>query len=390
MREFFNALYLLVAKHSHCREYLSDIIPSLFAHLQKYDLEEEISDDETQLTPPPQRPVPKIDGATFIGSTIRPKGRGDVPMKPPSEEVSKLMRKYGLVDDVDGKEVPKYSWPAMGPSAVRASLSYQLNRFWNPRNPKEFPASYTSNLDAAEVLTDGFPYPQHDKPVLVKDWLAKCAKSLEAEKSIAASRILGVDKKGMFSMSKENQLRSLAVVAFLSVADHTWLDSMDPRQLLVCGVLEPEEVFIKPEMHPQKKVATSRWRAIWHCSAQAELTVRLLHDAQNKTEIAAFQCGKTHSPDFPTFGSCPGMGHHDEGLAEIIAALKRLRGWGGDWDSRRFWLGHLSHEITVGARWVPQGSSGGISWTGQSLRLSPVEFVAGPLRPCSFCGRVPL
>lgn len=120
-------------------------------------------------------------------------------------------------------------------------------------------------------------------------------------------------------------MRSLAVVAFLAVADHTWLDSMGPKQLLRCGVLEPKEVFVKPEMHAAKKVRTKRWRAIWHCSAQAELTVRLLHDSQNKVEIAAYQQGKTHSAEFPTFGSCPGMGHHDDSVQETIAALRRLK-----------------------------------------------------------------
>lgn len=279
--------------------------------------------------PKPQRPVPQIDGSTFIGSTIRPKGRGDVPSKSPDREVQELMRQNGLVDvKPDGTEEPKYAWPAMGPSAVRDSLSYQPNRFWNPKDKSTVPSSYTENLDVVETLTDGFPYAPHDKPLLVKDWLAKCARAIEAEKSTAASRILGVDKKGMFSMSKENQLRFLAVVAFLAVADHTWLDSLDPRQLLLCGVLEIEEVFIKPEMHPVKKVRTKRWRAIWHCSAQAELTVRLLHDSQNKVEIAAYQQNKTHSSEFPTFGSCPGMGHHDEGIQEIVAALRRLRDMG--------------------------------------------------------------
>ena len=184
---------------------------------------------------------------------------------------------------------------------------------------------FPEQLDVVETLTDGFPYAPHDNPMLVRNWLAKCAKALEAEKSTAASRILGVDKKGMFSMSKEIQMRSLAVVAFLAVADHTWLDSMGPQKLLRCGVLEPEEVFVKPEMHAAKKVRTKRWRAIWHCSAQAELTVRLLHDSQNKVEIAAYQQGKTHSAEFPTFGSCPGMGHHDEGIQGMIAALRRLK-----------------------------------------------------------------
>ena len=227
--------------------------------------------------------------------------------------------------EFDGTEVPQYSWPATGPTAVRESLSFQLNRFWDPFKPSEFPQSYTSKLDAAEVLASGFPYAPYDQPLLVRNWLSKCARALEAEKSAAASRILGIDKKGQFVMSIDNQMRSLAVVAFLAVADHTWLDSMDPHQLLLCGALEPEEIFVKPEMHGRKKVESKRWRAIWHCSAQAELSTRLLHDIQNKTEISAYQCGLTHSKEFPTFGS-PGMGRHDAGIQEVVEAIKRLRG----------------------------------------------------------------
>lgn len=112
---------------------------------------------------------------------------------------------------------------------------------------------------------------------------------------------------------------------YLAVASHWWLESLVPVDLLRAGALEPEEIFIKPEMHPLKKAKTKRWHAIWHCSAQSELTTRLVHDAQNKAEISAFQCGLTHSKDYPTIGSCPGMGHHDDGIDQVIAALKRLQ-----------------------------------------------------------------
>lgn len=121
---------------------------------------------------------------------------GLMPSKPPDEKVQALMREHGLIGvSENGVEEPKYAWPAMGPSAVRDSLSYQLNRFWNPKDKSTFPKSYTEQLDVVETLTDGFPYAPHENPMLVRNWLAKCAKALEAEKSTAASRILGVDKK---------------------------------------------------------------------------------------------------------------------------------------------------------------------------------------------------
>lgn len=182
----------------------------MFSHLQKYDLEEETSSGEDMLPGlemNPKRPVPGIDGSSFVGSTIRPKGKGDVPSKAPDDGVLALMREHGLITvksvKDDGSKEPKYSWPAMGPSAVRDSLSFQLNRFWNPRDKSTFPSSYTEQLDVVETLTDGFPFAPHDDHQLVRSWLSKCAKSLEAEKSAAASRILGVDKKGAFSMSKD-------------------------------------------------------------------------------------------------------------------------------------------------------------------------------------------
>ena len=168
-----------------------------------------------------------------------------------------------------------------------------------------YPTQLSVNLTKLLWMKCLIGKPQESTPIMVSNWLGKCAKALEAKKSAAASRILGVDKKGPFALSRDNQLRSLAVVAFLAVAEHNWMDALNPIDLLMCGVLEPEEVFVKPEMHAAKKVKTKRWRAIWHCSAQAELTTRLLHDCQNKAEITAYQCGMTHSEDWPTFGSCP-------------------------------------------------------------------------------------
>ena len=99
-------------------------------------------------------------------------------------------------------------WPAQGPSAVRESLSYQLMSFWNPRKPHEHPKFYTQDLDVATTLAEGFRYLSYEDEVLVSKWLGSCAAALEADKSAAASCILGVDKKGQFVMSRDKQLRS--------------------------------------------------------------------------------------------------------------------------------------------------------------------------------------
>ena len=127
-------------------------------------------------------------------------------------------------------------WPAKGPSAVRESLSYQLMSFWNPRKLYEHPKFYTQHLDVATTLAEGFRYLSYEDDVLVSKWLGSCAAALEAGKSAAASRILGVDKKGQFVMSRDKQLRSSLLSCNLAVASHWWLASLDPVDLLRTGV----------------------------------------------------------------------------------------------------------------------------------------------------------
>ena len=103
--------------------------------------------------------------------------------------------------EFDGTEVPQYSWPATGPTAVRESLSFQLNRFWDPFKPSEFPQSYTSKLDAAEVLASGFPYAPYDQPLLVRKLVVK-----------VRSRLRGREVSGGISHSWHRQERTVCYV----------------------------------------------------------------------------------------------------------------------------------------------------------------------------------
>ena len=55
---------------------------------------------------------------------------------------------------------------------------------------------------------------------------------------------------------------------------------------------------------PRRKAATKRLEGhLAQCCSVSELTIRLLHDVQNKIEIWAYQQGLTHSDLLPTFGS---------------------------------------------------------------------------------------
>ena len=117
-------------------------------------------------------------------------------------------------------------------------------------------------------------------------------------------------------------------MAWFGIVDESFIGSLTPKQLWAAGVLHAEDLFIKPEMHPRNKTDDKRWRNIWNCSAQQELTMRLFHDRQNKVKISAYQAGLTHSADCPTFGSCPGIGHHDEGISAMCDAMKRLESVG--------------------------------------------------------------
>ena len=92
---------------------------------------------------------------------------------------------------------------------------------------------------------------------------------------------------------------------------------MSPYLLVKSGCKDPEELFIKMEVHKPKKQASLRWRLIWNPSLLDTLVLYTLHVRTNKKSLEAFEAGRmTHQ--------VLGMGHHDEGidrLGEIIDEL---------------------------------------------------------------------
>ena len=124
----------------------------------------------------------------------------------------------------------------------------------------------------------------------------------------------------------ENTMRSLAVVAFLAVAN----ERKGSRRRTFCnwGSSSPRK---------SPKPTRTAYSAIWTCAAQ-ELLVRLLHEQQNKEEIASFQkvvradcknmryllpIARVNSRQCRSLREepRPGMGHHDLGIQEVFTPL---------------------------------------------------------------------
>ena len=102
------------------------------------------------------------------------------------------------------------------------------------------------------------------------------------------------------------------------------LSSLNAMDLHRAGVLDPEGLKIKSEIHSFKKADIGRWCLIWLGSVRLEVVDRLLHGLQNTVELSLYQANQTHTPDHPYFGSAVGMGHHDEGLDVTAQAMRRL------------------------------------------------------------------
>jgi len=102
-----------------------------------------------------------------------------------------------------------------------------------------------------------------------------------------------------------------------TVLGPTLIGRMSPYLLIRSGCKDPEELFIKMEVHKPKKQQSHRWRLIWNPSLLDTLVLHALHVRTNKSSLEAYETGRmTHQ--------VLGMGHHDEGvehLGKIIDSL---------------------------------------------------------------------
>lgn len=126
-------------------------------------------------------------------------------------------------------------------------------------------------------------------------------------------------KEWLFKVVKERFLR-------IERAPPEAFDGSWPAAKLVAeGLCDPIRVFVKNELHSQKKVDAGRWRTIWSVSIVDQCIDRVLCAKQNEAEKSMWAL----------IPSKPGMSLTDEGLAEITRRLKQMvrpagtdvRGW---------------------------------------------------------------
>ena len=148
--------------------------------------------------------------------------------------------------------------------------------------------------------------------------------NLDRTKGSGFSRVYGVSTKGDFLEHPDCVEIVVATLLLYLSYDPIWASELNATQLHSIGLLDPEGIKVKKEVHPVSKAHTGRWRLIFLGSTRLEILDRILHIPQNTLEVALFQSGLTHDPALPTFGSCVGMGHDDDRGELLISALKRI------------------------------------------------------------------
>ena len=96
----------------------------------------------------------------------------------------------------------------------------------------------------------------------------------------------------------------MATMLLYMTYDPEWVSTLNALQLYRIGLLDPEGLKVKKEVHPRSKSDKKRWRLIFLGSARLEILHRILHGPQNALEMAMYQSGYTHHPSCETFGSC--------------------------------------------------------------------------------------
>ena len=199
---------------------------------------------------------------------------------------------------------PRGVWPALGKKAIMDSLRSQFARKRPDRTvtDKEHLVKYTS----------GQPAPEWDSKRTLKSVIRDAYKALDKTKGSAWSAAYGPQTKEEFVVMPGSVAIVMTTLCLHVLYDASWLVHFNAMTLHRLGLLDPEGVRIKSEVHDVKKADIARWRLLWLGSVRSELVDRVLHTAQNQLELALYQDGHTHSAEFPTFGSCVGMGHHDK------------------------------------------------------------------------------
>lgn len=85
------------------------------------------------------------------------------------------------------------------------------------------------------------------------------------------------------------------------------MELLSTSQMIELGLIDPKELFPKPEAHDVPKADAKRWRLIWVSSVVDQALQFLAHFDGNKKDISSYQDGT-----FSVAGI--GCGHHDEGI----------------------------------------------------------------------------
>lgn len=213
--------------------------------------------------------------------------------------------------------------------ACPASGAVYLRRSFNAQMSAKRERSIDYSFKHLQEFSTGLPSPVWDGERKLKDFLKEILAGVNDSKGLAWNKFScrhGEANKGDWLANKDNILGVIFRVMLLVATDHALLARTSPRDMFLSGLLVPEELFGKNEIHLNKKVDSHRLRCIWNSAVSAELVMRFFHHTQNKLEIDLYQAAQTHSDAFPFFGACSGMGHHDEGNKDLCANIRNLLG----------------------------------------------------------------
>jgi len=305
--EFFSRLGEIRSKHAISHKVSSELMRKLFPR-------------NCGKMPKEQGKVePKVDHCTYVGTCHELQGdKEDVPVTPEvlAEQMLKC-KEFGLINE-DG--TMQYHSAKRSVKAMKASLRQQLGA--------KLPRTRGYTPEHLEAFIAGQPSQPYDEDPSVADYMAGLVKQVDNSKTTAFSKVYNRQplKLGYWNDLNcfESTLRVLYTVALTTLCTNEFVENSSAIDKFEMCLIEPEVCFVKDEMHPLKKVKEERWRLIWNASAHAEVVTRFFHDFQNKLNIMLFQDGWTHSEACPTFGACPGMGHHDEGHQQVCDAMRRM------------------------------------------------------------------
>jgi hypothetical protein len=243
-----------------------------------------------------------------------------------------------------------------------------------PTNPQAIEDAMRSN--AAEVISGDFLPSTEEFDFIIglfmpdasskltlpngyKDMSAVCA-AFEAKSSGISAMWRNVDKRKMFDLHPNGLLNIIFMRMLLRIAAWRELGTMTPHGMHNNSLSDPKDMFIKKDTYSPAKAKTKRFRCIWNVSCVDNALIGYTIKKPNRNLVYKYQSG-----DDPLHAS--GMGHHDEGLAQIGSIVEKwpavysedASGW--DWSVQRSTL--MATEA-VACGHYDRGSDGGVRYAG--------------------------